>query len=134
MQATMSDVDRLVTEGLVPFRNRLTGVFRDKHPYLFGMASAALAGKTSKFGVRVTEGGQVAGEYTLHVQGVEITHAEPGKLESEIRLPHVGTIRPYIVVERSGLEKILGDEAAIMADPIPAMLRHLPAMTVKFLA
>jgi hypothetical protein len=134
MQATMGDVDRLVMEGLVPFRNRLTGVFRDKHPYLFGMASAALAGKTSKAGVQVTEGGRVAGEYTLHVQGVEITHAEPGKLESGIQLPYAGTIRPYIIVERGDLERLLGDEAAIMADPIPAMLKHLPAFTVKFLA
>ncbi|MDR7866812.1 MAG: hypothetical protein RIN56_08320 [Sporomusaceae bacterium] len=133
MQAEMTDVDRLVVEGLVPFRNRLTAVFRDKHPYLFGMASAALTGKESKFGVQVTEGGRVAGEYTLHVSGVEITGAEPGKLESGVQLPYAGTIKPYMVIERSGLERILGDEAAIMADPFPAMLKHLPELTVKFL-
>ncbi len=133
MQATVNDVDKLVMEGLVPFRNRLTGAFHDKHPYLFGMASAALAGKTSKVGVQVTEGGRVAGEYTLHVQGVDITHAEPGKLESGIQLPYAGTIRPYLVVERGDLERIIGDEAAIMADLFPAMLKHLPALTVKFL-
>ncbi|MDT8902820.1 hypothetical protein [Anaeroselena agilis] len=133
MQATMSEIDRLVIEGLVPFRNRLTATFRDKHPYLFGMASAAMAGKESKFGVQVTEGGRVAGEYTLHVSGVEITHAEPGRLESGVQLPYVGTIKPYMVIERSSLERIIGDEAAIMADPFPAMLKHLPDMTVKFL-
>lgn len=134
MQATSGDVDRLVMEGFVPFRNRLTGVFRDKHPYLFGMASTILAGKASRLGVQVTENGRVAGEYTLHVKGVEITHAEPGRLDAEVQLPHVGTIRPYVVIERGGLEKIIGDEAAIMADPVPAMLRHLPVMTLKFLA
>ena len=133
MQATGNEVDRLVIEGLVPFRNRLTAVFRDKHPYLFGMASAALTGKESKFGVRVTEGERVAGEYTLHVSGVEITRAEPGKLESGVQLPYVGTIKPYMVIERAGLERILGDEAAIMADPIPAVMKHLPEMTLKFL-
>lgn len=133
MQATANEVDRLVIEGLVPFRNRLTATFRDKHPYLFGMASAALTGKESRIGVQVTEGGQVAGEYTLHVSGVEITGAEPGKLESGVNLPYVGTIKPYLVIERGSLERILGDEAAIMADPIPAMLKHLPEMTLKFL-
>ncbi len=134
MQATFNDVDKLVMEGLVPFRNRLTGAFREKHPYLIGMASAALAGKTNRMGVRVTAGGRVAGEYTLHVQGIELTHAEPGKLESGIELPYAGTIRPFIVIERGDLERMLGDEAAIMADPIPQMLKYLPALTVKFLA
>lgn len=133
MQATMNEVDRLVIEGLVPFRNKLTAVFRDKNPYLFGMASAALAGKESKFGVQVTEGGRVAGEYTLHVSGVEITRAEPGKLESGVQLPYVGMIKPCLIIERAGLERILGDEGAIMADPFPAMLKHLPELTVKFL-
>jgi hypothetical protein len=134
MQTTLNAVDRLVMEQFVPFRNKLTGVFRDRHPYLFGLASTVLSGKTSKFGLQVTEGGRVSGEYTLHMSGVEITGAEPGKLESGLQLPHVGMIRPYAIIERSDLERIIGDEAAIMAAPIPAMLKYLPAMTLKFLA
>ncbi len=134
MQATMGDVDRLVMEGLVPFRNRLTNAFRDKYPMLFGAASAAFAGKTNKFGVQVTEGGRVAGEYTLHMSGVEITRAEPGKLESSVEIPMVGTIRPCIMVERSVLERLLGDEKAIMADMFPEIIKHMPGLTIKFLA
>lgn len=134
MQASLSDVDRLIIDGLVPFRNKLTGVFRDKYPILFGAANAAFAGRMNKFGVQVTEGGRVVGEYTLHMSGVEITRAEPGKLESGVQFPGVGTVKPYIVVERSTLEKLLGDEAAIMADMFPAVLKHMPGLTIKFLA
>lgn len=129
---TMDELDELVIGRFVPFRNKLTGVFREKYPIIFSTAAAFMGRKEGKVGLQVTEGGRVAGEYTLHIKGVEIDRAERG-LDSLIELPVVGAIRPYVAIERSGLEGLLDDEAAILAEPFAAVVRHLPEMTIKFL-
>ena len=133
MPQTMDQLDKLVIEEFIPFRNRLTGVFRDKYPYIFSLAEAVMGRKESKIGLQVTEDGRVSGEYTLYLIGVNIEKAERGRLESVISLPVAGVIKPYIVVERAGLERILNDERAVLADPLAAIARYLPEMTIKFL-
>lgn len=132
MPATLSETDRLIDE-FVAFRNQLTTTFRDKHPYLFAAATTVLAGKESKFGMRITEGGRPVGEYTLSLSGTTITGAVGGRLESGIQLPYIGVLKPFISIERDRLESILADRDAILADPFQAMLKHLPSMTIGFL-
>lgn len=49
------------------------------------------------------------GEYALLFNGTKITDVESGKLDSEVHYPLFGTIKPYISIERSALEKMMAD-------------------------
>lgn len=75
----------------------------------------------------------MAGEYTFTLKGTSITQTDPGKLEAELHHPFFGIIKPYVVIERGSLEKLIADEAAFTADPFPAVAKHLPDLAVKFM-
>ncbi|VBB05444.1 Hypothetical protein LUCI_0654 [Lucifera butyrica] len=128
-----SEVDSLFMERFVPFRERVLTAVADKHPQLMGMVNAFLSGKQNRFGVEVTEKGNVSGRYTLHLAGVKISRTEPDKLSPEIHHPFLGVIRPYLVVEKATLEAMLANEAAFMEDTAAAIRKYLPEVTVKFL-
>lgn len=129
----MTDLDRLVMEELVPFRERIIENLRDKYPHVLSMADTILAGKRNKVGMQVMENGRVVGEYTFHLDGVHITSTDPGKLESEIHHPLLGILKPYAVVERTTLTKVVEDEASFTADFFTAAAKYLPEITIKFM-
>ena len=132
-QATATDVDKLVMEKFVPFRERLVDVFAEKHPHIFTMLRAVFSNKDNKFGLQITESGRVTGEYTLSLDGLRIAGVEPGRLSSEIHHPFLGVIKPYIAVERATLVKAVADDRLLELDIAYAVRTYLPELTVRFL-
>lgn len=132
-QLTMTDVDTFVKDEFVPFRERLTEALSQKHPQLFSFVSALFTNQGNKFGLQVTENGQVVGEYALHFNGTRITDVESGKLDSEVHHPFLGVIKPYTSIERRVLEKMIADENNLVNDYVPNAIKYLPEVTVKFL-
>lgn len=129
----MTEVDRLVLEKFVPLRERIIDAVQGKHPHVFTMINALMAGKQNKIGLQVNEGGKLAGEYTFNLDGVRIIRTDPGKLEAEFHHPFLGIVRPYVVIERTNLEKLIADEASFTSDLLPTIARHLPDLTFKFM-
>jgi hypothetical protein len=129
----MTEVDRLVLEKFVPFRERIIDAVQSKHPHIFTMINALMAGKQNKIGLQVTESGKMAGEYTINLDGMRISRTDTGKLESEFHHPFLGIVRPYAVIERANLEKLIADEAAFAADLLATVPKHLPDLTIKFM-
>lgn len=129
----MTGLDQLVTERFVPFRERILAAYRDKHPGIFAMIDAVLAGKENRVGLQVLEGGRVAGEYTLHLKGVSIAGTDCGKLDSGFNHPFLGVFRPYLVIEQDTLERMIGDEPDFIDDLPAAIVKYLPECTLKFL-
>jgi hypothetical protein len=129
----MEELDRLVRERFIPFRERLTSIISSKHPYIITMLEAVTMDHDNKVGLQITEGGQPAGEYTLHLSGINITRAEGGKLEAEVQHPILGLMRPCVVVERAGLERLIAAEDKLVSDFYDTLPSHLPDFSVKFL-
>jgi len=129
----MTEVDRLVLEKFVPFRERIIDAVQSKHPHIFTMINALMAGKQNKVGLQVTEGGKMVGEYTINLDGMRISRTDTGKLESEFHHPFLGIVKPYAIIERGKLEKLIADEPAFSADLLATMARHLPDLTIKFM-
>ena len=69
----MNEVDTLINENLVPFRKRVVDDLVRQHPLILGMIDKFLAGKNNKVGMRVTENGNTVGEYTFHLNGLQIS-------------------------------------------------------------
>ncbi len=90
-------------------------------------------GQKNKFGLLVTENGKVAGEYTFLVSGIDIESVTPGVLESEIKHPLFGAVKPYAVVERADIEEAVNNEE-FFSNTLAALKSFLPKTTLKFLA
>ena len=129
----MNDLDVLVMEKLVNMREKILASFAQRHPHISSMLNGVLANKKSKIGMVITENGQLAGEYTLHTEGMHIKSVESGKLSSEVNYPVIGIIRPYALMERSTLEKMLADEKSFEEDPFSTAKGYMPEVTLKFL-
>ena len=129
----MNDLDKLIIEQFVPFRERVLTAVREKHPYLLSMINAFLANKENRVGLQVTENGQVTGQYTFFLTGIHVVKTESGKLESEVHHPFMGVIRPYVLIERSIIERMISDEASFSADVFATLPKYLPELTIKFL-
>jgi len=129
----MDELDKLMKEQFIPFRERVTKVIQSKHPYIMSMFEQMTLDGHNKVGMRITEGGQMTGEYTIHLTGTKITHAEPGKLDAEFHHPILGLMKPYIVIERQDLERFIADEDSLKAEFYSALPKHLPDFTVKFM-
>lgn len=128
----MTEVDLLVAKKFVEFRENVVLAIKAKHPYVFGMMESVFSGKENAVGMQVTENGKAIGEYTFKVKGIHIVDTEIGKLAAEVRHPLLGLIlKPYVVVEKSALEKIIND-STFMAEPFEAVVRTLPKLTIKF--
>jgi hypothetical protein len=131
---TTTDVDALVKNEFVPFRERLTEALSKKHPQLFSVINALFTHQQgNKFGLQVTENGRIIGEYGLNFNGAEITDVTSGKLDSEVHHPFWGTIKPYVSIERAALEKMIADENNLLNDYVPNVIKYLPVLTIKFL-
>jgi hypothetical protein len=133
MQQTLDRIDDLVINRMVPMRERIVAALREKHPQILKVVEAVLAGQDNKVGMQVLEGGRVAGEYTFSLDGIRIKRTEAGRLDSGIHHPFLGLVKPYFIIESSTIEKFLGDEASIVADPFATAGKYFPDITIKFL-
>lgn len=127
----MTDLDKLVQVDLIAFREQVLETLRQRHSTMIGIANAVFAGKRNRVGLEVTENGQPGGQYTLYMDGLRVTHAEAGKLDPDLQHPFFGSIRPYAVIEREALERIMADKQ-ILDEPVSAITRYLPDVTIKF--
>lgn len=128
----MTDLDKLIMVDLIAMREKAMKTVERSHPHLLSIASAILSGKKNRVGMEVTAGGKPVGQYTLHLDGVKLTYAEPGKLDPALTHPFIGTVRLYCLVEREALERMLSDKDLIEA-PFSAIGKYLPDITIKFL-
>ncbi|MDR3584772.1 MAG: hypothetical protein P4L59_05535 [Desulfosporosinus sp.] len=128
----MNEVDALIKEKLVPMRKRFVEGLVQKHPHILGMADKYLAGKNNKIGMRVTENGSTVGEYTFHLSGLQVSEVECGVLTSELHHP-LGIVRPYIIIEKNIIEKVLNDEQDFINELFTTTRKYLPDITIKFL-
>lgn len=128
----MTDVDKLIQVDLIALRERALGALQKSHPYLLSVASSVLSGKKNRVGLEVTTNGKSIGQYTLHLDGLKVSHAETGKLDPQIQHPLLGTIRLYAIIEREALDRILADQR-LPEDPLSAIGSYLPDITIKFL-
>jgi hypothetical protein len=126
----LSEIENLIKEQFVPFRQRLVEMLRRKHPYILSTVDKILADKKNRIGMQVTENGKVMGEFTFHLDGIDIEKTEAGSLSPELHHPFLGVIRPYVMVERSAIEKVMKDDA--LFESLTAIANYLPDMTLKF--
>ncbi|MEG6522412.1 hypothetical protein [Desulfotomaculum sp. 1211_IL3151] len=127
----MTELDLLMKEKLVPMRRRVVNSLTQKHPHIFGMLNHYFSGKNNRVGMQVTENGAVIGEYTFILDGLDIGEVQSGVLSSEIHYP-MGVVKPYGIVERSVLEKMLADEQRFIDEPFTTIREYMPDMTLKF--
>lgn len=128
----MSETDILIKEKVVPFREKILSIVKEKHPYFYSIADNLLAGRKNKVGLQVTQDGQVIGEYTFHLAGLHVDSVDAGQLDSGIHHPLLGLVKPYGVIEINAIERMLKDEE-FTTELISAFARYLPDITVKFL-
>lgn len=128
----MTDTDRLIKEQVVPFREKILGIVKEKYPYVYSIANSFFAGRKNMAGLQVMQAGQVVGEYTFHLDGLHIETVDTGKLDSGVNHPFLGVIKPYGVIEKSAIEKMVADEG-FTADLAGTLVKYLPEITIKFL-
>lgn len=128
----MAEADKLMQEELMPFYKRTFEAFIKNHSSLYSIVEKILSDKKNHIGLRITSNGSTIGEYTLHFNGTTISDLESGVLSSEFHTPF-GTIKPYVIMEKSTVEKIIADEANFIKDPIATKMKYVPDMTIKFL-
>lgn len=128
----MSETDKFIQEELVPFYKRAFDAFKENHHGIYSVLSSFLAGSKNHMGMRVTENERVLGEYTVYLDGTNFSHIDNGVLSSEIHTPF-GMIRPYIILEKSTLEKMIEDEPNFIKDPFGTKMKYYRDITVKFL-
>ncbi|MFZ5652341.1 MAG: hypothetical protein ACOY4I_16030 [Bacillota bacterium] len=127
----MSDLDMLVMDRLMPFRERALDAVADKYPHVFSMADTMLSGGNNMLGMQVTgEDGRVEGRYTFKLDGVRVSGVERG---AEIHHPFFGTLKPYVTVRKRVLENVLEDERGFIEDPFAAIKKYLPELEIKFM-
>lgn len=128
------DLDKFIEQQVVPFHRQNVEALIKKHPHIINIINTVLANKENRAAIQVIESGKVIGEYTLHLDGLFIVKVDFGKLASQIHHPFLGVIKPYVVVERAVLEKILADKSSYLNEPFSAVVPYLPDLTIKFLS
>lgn len=135
--STMSGVDALVADTLLPMRERVLDALESKHPKIFALINSIMSNHKNKIGLQVTENGRVVGEYTFHLGGIRISNVEYGMLSSEIHHPLLGLVKPYFIIERNALEKIVSIEKELVENVISSAAKYmpeiLPDVTIKFM-
>ncbi|GEM_PF-2745854 len=128
----MNHADKFIQDEFFPFYKRVLEAFKKSHPKLFAVLDLFLSGKKNNIGIRLTENEIAVGEYTLYLEGVGLSHIENGVLASEVRTPF-GIIRPYTILEKSTLQKMIYDEPQFVKDPFKTKMKYADEFTVKFL-
>jgi hypothetical protein len=129
-----NDLDKFIEQQVVPFHRKNVDALIKQHPHIINIVNAILAKKDNRAAIQVTDSGKVIGEYTLHLDGLYITKVDSGRLASQINHPFLGVIKPYIIIERAVLEKILTDESSYLQEPFSAVVPYLKDLTIKFLS
>ena len=128
----MSDLDLLVLEKLIPFREKALVVLAQQHPFVHAFLNAYLKDKNNRVGFQITENGQVAGTYTFTLDGLHISKTDIGVLEPAFHAPFLGTVKLYALTEKSELKKMLADQSLLTDDIFKVAREYLPMMTIKF--
>lgn len=128
----MNNTNAFIQEDLVPFYKRAFEAFKQNHHSMYSVLNSFMSGKKNHVGMKVTENDQVVGEYTVYMDGPDFSHIDTGHLSSEIHTPF-GIIRPYIIIERSTLEKMIQDEPNFIKEPFATKAKYYRDMTIKFL-
>jgi hypothetical protein len=128
----MNDTDKFMQEELMPFYKRTFDAFKQNHHAIYSVINSFLSGKKSQIGMRITANESVLGEYTLHLDGANVSHLDNGILASEVYTPF-GIIRPYVIIEKSTVEKMIQDEPNFIKDPFTTKMKYYRDMTIKFL-
>lgn len=126
------DLDKFIKEDFVKFREKVIDGVQARHPHIFSAINAVLSSKENKIGMQILDNGKVCGEYTINLKGLRIESVAGGELRSEIHHPMLGVIKPYLVVERTHLEKIINDQG-FFSDLSATAPKYLPGLTIKFL-
>lgn len=129
----VNDLDLFIKEKLIPFRERIKEVLAQKYPFIFSLVNAFMEGKKNQVGLQVLDDGEVVREYTFHLEGINIVQVEPGRLDAALRNPLLGVVRPYGVIERTVLIKMINDEKNFTGEPLATAAKYLPNITIRFL-
>ncbi|MGF7186805.1 hypothetical protein GGQ84_002938 [Desulfitispora alkaliphila] len=128
----LNDLDVLVMEKLVDLRKRAIDSLLEKHPHIFSALNKFFAKDENSAGLQVTENGKLIGEYTFILDGLYIKEVKAGELSAELNLPFM-KIKPYGIIEKSVLERMLQDEQEVIEKPFTTMKKYMPDVTIKFL-
>ncbi|BBB90875.1 MAG TPA: hypothetical protein PKA28_20140 [Methylomusa anaerophila] len=127
----MSDTDKFMQEEFLPFCKRAIDAFEQNHHTLYSAIKSFLSGK-NLIGMRLTKNGNVLGDYTVVLENAKFSRIDNGILSSEIHTPF-GTIKPYAILEKSTVEKMIQDEPGFISHPFATKFKYYPEMTIKFL-
>lgn len=125
-------VDILIQQDLVNFRRNLIQCFKMQHPHIFSILERVFAGRENMVGIQITENGTVVGKYTLLMDGINVVEARAGSLDSALHHPLLGVVKPYVIIERSVVEKLVKDER-FKTEIFTSITHYLPDITIKFL-
>ncbi|CUH97357.1 hypothetical protein P22_3484 [Propionispora sp. 2/2-37] len=128
----MTDTDKFMQEEFMPFYKRTFEAFVKNHSSLYAIAEKILSGKTNHIGIRITSNNTTIGEYTVYFNGATISNLENGVLSSEIHTPF-GIIKPYVILEKNTVEKMIEDEPNFIKDPFTTKMKYAHDFTIKFL-
>lgn len=127
---TMSDTDKFMQKEFLPFCQRIMTSFEQNHSAFYATLSRLLPGKM-RFGMRLTDNAALLVDYTIVLDGLKYSKIENGVLSSEIHTPF-GVVKPYYIVEKSTLEKMIQDEPAFITHPFATKFKYFPEITIKF--
>ncbi len=127
----MSDTDKFIQEEFWPFCKRVSDAFEKNHHALYATIRSVLSGR-NLMGMRITQDDKAVGDYTLVIEAGKISGIDNGILSSEIHTPF-GVIKPYFIVEKSTVEKMIQDEPSFIAHPFATKFKYYPEVTIKFL-
>lgn len=127
----MSDTDKFMQEEFLPFCKRASDAFEKNHHTLFVTVKSFLSGR-NLIGMHLMENGTFLGDYTVVLENAKFSRIDNGVLSSEIHTPF-GVIKPYYILEKSTVEKMIQDEANFIAHPFATKFKYFPELTIKFL-
>ncbi|AGL00517.1 hypothetical protein [Desulfoscipio gibsoniae] len=128
----MSDVEMLVKEKLVSLKKQAINALAEKNPQLYSLLNIYLTGKKYRFGLQITEDGRKVDDFTILSEGLDITEVQSGVLSPEVQHPF-GVIKPYAIIEKDALEKMLQDEHAFVHEPFTMLRKYISDITIKFM-
>ncbi len=117
---------------MISIKKKSYDVISEKHPHIFSAINTFFAKRDNKSGIQITENGKVIGEYTIVFNGMNIKEIQSGVLAPEIHHPF-GVIKPYGIVEKSVLERMVAEEDSIINDPMSTIRKYMPDITIKFM-
>lgn len=129
----MFDLNVFITEKVVSFREKCLEIIKKEHPILYKATDLFLKGRGVRIGFQVTENGIVVGIYTFELEGIHISKVEKGTLDPSFKIPLIGDIRFYGIMERKDLEEMLNDSNLLTDDILKNSVKYLRSLTLKFL-